>query len=46
MVLQWAPTKCYVEVCNDVICSVGKLGEEVGKLKDLVVEVGVSDWDC
>ncbi|TRZ19236.1 hypothetical protein HGM15179_007909 [Zosterops borbonicus] len=43
MVLQWAPTKCYVEVCNDVICSVEKLGEEVGKLKDLVVEVGVSD---
>ncbi|XP_066176378.1 ankyrin repeat, SAM and basic leucine zipper domain-containing protein 1 [Sylvia atricapilla] len=38
MVLQWAPTECYVEVCKDVICSVKKLGEEVGKLKDLVVE--------
>ncbi|NXI29080.1 ASZ1 protein, partial [Sterrhoptilus dennistouni] len=36
MVLQWAPTECYVEVCKDVICSVKKLGEEVGKLKDLV----------
>ncbi|XP_038011350.1 ankyrin repeat, SAM and basic leucine zipper domain-containing protein 1 isoform X4 [Motacilla alba alba] len=38
MVLQWAPTECYIEVCKDVICSVKKLGEEVGKLKDLVVE--------
>ncbi|NXA93151.1 ASZ1 protein, partial [Melanocharis versteri] len=36
MVLQWAPTECYIEVCKDVICSVKKLGEEVGKLKDLV----------
>ncbi|NWR11050.1 ASZ1 protein, partial [Paradoxornis webbianus] len=36
MVLQWAPTQCYVEVCKDVICNVKKLGEEVGKLKDLV----------
>ncbi|NXR80048.1 ASZ1 protein, partial [Pycnonotus jocosus] len=36
MVLQWAPTECYIEVCEDVICSVKKLGEEVGKLKDLV----------
>ncbi|XP_056371375.1 ankyrin repeat, SAM and basic leucine zipper domain-containing protein 1 isoform X3 [Oenanthe melanoleuca] len=38
MVLQWAPTECYIEVCKDVICSVKKLEEEVGKLKDLVVE--------
>ncbi|NXL81912.1 ASZ1 protein, partial [Leptocoma aspasia] len=36
MVLQWAPTECYVEVCKDMICNVKKLGEEVGKLKDLV----------
>ncbi|NXU19450.1 ASZ1 protein, partial [Pardalotus punctatus] len=36
MVLQWAPTECYIEVCKDLICSVKKLGEEVGKLKDLV----------
>ncbi|NXH87207.1 ASZ1 protein, partial [Edolisoma coerulescens] len=36
MVLQWAPTECYIEVCQDLICSVNKLGEEVGKLKDLV----------
>ncbi|NWV51686.1 ASZ1 protein, partial [Daphoenositta chrysoptera] len=36
MVLQWAPTECYIEVCKDLICSVNKLGEEVGKLKDLV----------
>ncbi|XP_039918213.1 ankyrin repeat, SAM and basic leucine zipper domain-containing protein 1 isoform X2 [Hirundo rustica] len=38
MVLQWAPTECYTEVCKDVICNVKKLGEEVGKLKDLVVK--------
>lgn len=43
MVLQWAPTECYIEVCKDVICSVKKLGEEVDKLKDLVVEVGVCE---
>ncbi|NXP66599.1 ASZ1 protein, partial [Chloropsis cyanopogon] len=36
MVLQWAPTECYIEVCKDVISSVKKLGEEVDKLKDLV----------
>ncbi|NXE37574.1 ASZ1 protein, partial [Ptilorrhoa leucosticta] len=36
MVLQWAPTECYIDVCKDLICSVNKLGEEVGKLKDLV----------
>ncbi|NWY23242.1 ASZ1 protein, partial [Pheucticus melanocephalus] len=36
MVLQWAPTKCYIEICKDVICSVKKLEEEVDKLKDLV----------
>lgn len=43
MVLQWAPTERYTEVCKDVICSVEKLGEEVGKLKDLVVEVGMCE---
>ncbi|NXS18514.1 ASZ1 protein, partial [Mystacornis crossleyi] len=36
MVLQWTPTECYIEVCKDLICSVNKLGEEAGKLKDLV----------
>ncbi|NXH27840.1 ASZ1 protein, partial [Myiagra hebetior] len=36
MVLQWAPTECYLEVCKDLICNVNKLGEEVGRLKDLV----------
>ncbi|NXI79773.1 ASZ1 protein, partial [Rhipidura dahli] len=36
MVLQWAPTECYIEVCKDLLCSVNKLGEEVGKLKILV----------
>ncbi|NXQ37368.1 ASZ1 protein, partial [Alaudala cheleensis] len=36
MVLQWAPTECYTEVCQDVICNAKKLGEEVGKLKDLL----------
>ncbi|NXM81518.1 ASZ1 protein, partial [Oenanthe oenanthe] len=36
MVLQWAPTEYYTEVCKDVICSVKKLEEEVGKLKDRV----------
>lgn len=43
MVLQWASTGCYVEVCKDVICNVKKLGEEVGKLNDLMVEVGVCE---
>lgn len=43
MVLQWAPTECYLEVCKDVICNVKKLGEEAGKLKDLLVEVGVCE---
>ncbi|NWI50600.1 ASZ1 protein, partial [Calyptomena viridis] len=36
MVLQWAPTESYIEVCKDLVCSVKKLGEEVAKLKDLV----------
>ncbi|NXC06109.1 ASZ1 protein, partial [Orthonyx spaldingii] len=36
MVLQRAPTECYIEVCKDLVCSVKELGEEVGKLKDLV----------
>nr|XP_009941780.1 PREDICTED: ankyrin repeat, SAM and basic leucine zipper domain-containing protein 1 [Opisthocomus hoazin] len=36
IVLQWAPTECFTEVCKDLVCSVEKLGEEVTKLKDLV----------
>ncbi|XP_075347672.1 ankyrin repeat, SAM and basic leucine zipper domain-containing protein 1 [Mycteria americana] len=36
IVLQWAPTESFIEVCKDLICSVEKLGEEVAKLKDLV----------
>ncbi|NXF81727.1 ASZ1 protein, partial [Sclerurus mexicanus] len=36
MVLQWAPTETYIEVCKDLVCSVKKLEEEVAKLKDLV----------
>ncbi|NWU80103.1 ASZ1 protein, partial [Onychorhynchus coronatus] len=36
MVLQWAPTETYIELCKDLVCSVKKLGEEVAKLKDLV----------
>ncbi|KAJ7405823.1 ankyrin repeat, SAM and basic leucine zipper domain-containing protein 1 isoform X7 [Pitangus sulphuratus] len=38
MVLQWAPTETYIELCKDLVCSVKKLEEEVAKLKDLVVE--------
>ncbi|XP_027749491.1 ankyrin repeat, SAM and basic leucine zipper domain-containing protein 1 isoform X2 [Empidonax traillii] len=38
MVLQWAPTETYIKLCKDLVCSVKKLGEEVAKLKDLVVE--------
>ncbi|XP_029870965.1 ankyrin repeat, SAM and basic leucine zipper domain-containing protein 1 [Aquila chrysaetos chrysaetos] len=36
VVLQWAPTESFIEVCKDLVCSVEKLGEEVTKLKDLV----------
>ncbi|NXI93978.1 ASZ1 protein, partial [Psophia crepitans] len=36
IVLQWAPTENFLEVCKDLVCSVEKLGEEVTKLKDLV----------
>ncbi|NXO60960.1 ASZ1 protein, partial [Aramus guarauna] len=36
IVLQWAPTEIFMEVCKDLVCSVEKLGEEVTKLKDLV----------
>ncbi|KAK4831154.1 hypothetical protein QYF61_015624 [Mycteria americana] len=39
IVLQWAPTESFIEVCKDLICSVEKLGEEVAKLKDLVEKV-------
>ncbi|XP_027538079.1 ankyrin repeat, SAM and basic leucine zipper domain-containing protein 1 isoform X2 [Neopelma chrysocephalum] len=38
MVLQWAPTETYIELCKDLVCSVRKLGEEVAKLEDLVVK--------
>ncbi|NXT20924.1 ASZ1 protein, partial [Syrrhaptes paradoxus] len=36
IVLQWAPTESFIEVCKDLVCSVEKLGGEVTKLKDLV----------
>ncbi|XP_010117189.1 PREDICTED: ankyrin repeat, SAM and basic leucine zipper domain-containing protein 1-like, partial [Chlamydotis macqueenii] len=36
IVLQWAPTESFIEVCKDLVCSVEKLGEEVTRLKDLV----------
>ncbi|NXP25779.1 ASZ1 protein, partial [Scytalopus superciliaris] len=36
MVLQWAPTETYVELCKDLACNIKKLEEEVAKLKDLV----------
>ncbi|NXM33436.1 ASZ1 protein, partial [Oxyruncus cristatus] len=36
MVLQWAPTEAYIELCKDLVCNVKKLGEEVARLKDLV----------
>ncbi|NXF40448.1 ASZ1 protein, partial [Nyctibius bracteatus] len=36
MVLQWAPTESFFDVCKDVVCNVEKLGEEVTKLKDLL----------
>ncbi|KFV06510.1 Ankyrin repeat, SAM and basic leucine zipper domain-containing protein 1, partial [Tauraco erythrolophus] len=39
IVLQWAPTESFIEVCKDLVCSVEKLGEEVTKLKDLVEKV-------
>ncbi|NWX44642.1 ASZ1 protein, partial [Steatornis caripensis] len=36
LVLQLTPTESLIEVCEDLVCSVEKLGEEVTKLKDLV----------
>ncbi|NWW96691.1 ASZ1 protein, partial [Rhynochetos jubatus] len=36
VVLHWAPTESFIDVCKDLVCSVEKLGEEVTKLKDLV----------
>ncbi|NXM73097.1 ASZ1 protein, partial [Serilophus lunatus] len=36
MALRWAPTESCIEVCNDLVCSVKQLGEEVAKLKDQV----------
>lgn len=42
MVLRWAPTERYIEVCRDLICNVEKLGEEVKRLNELVAKVGVS----
>ncbi|XP_015709046.1 ankyrin repeat, SAM and basic leucine zipper domain-containing protein 1 isoform X2 [Coturnix japonica] len=38
MVLQWAPTERYIEVCKDLICNVEKLGEEVKRLNELVAK--------
>ncbi|XP_052524816.1 ankyrin repeat, SAM and basic leucine zipper domain-containing protein 1 isoform X3 [Tympanuchus pallidicinctus] len=38
MVLQWAPTERYIEVCRDLICNVEKLGEEVKRLNELVAK--------
>ncbi|XP_010138899.1 PREDICTED: ankyrin repeat, SAM and basic leucine zipper domain-containing protein 1-like, partial [Buceros rhinoceros silvestris] len=40
IVLQWAQTERFIEVCKDLVCSVEKLGEEVTKLKDLVEKHG------
>ncbi|KFP22566.1 Ankyrin repeat, SAM and basic leucine zipper domain-containing protein 1, partial [Egretta garzetta] len=39
VVLQWAPTESFIEVCKDLVCSVEKLGEEVTRLKDLMEKV-------
>ncbi|NXD79249.1 ASZ1 protein, partial [Halcyon senegalensis] len=36
IVLQWAPTESFIEICKDLLSNVEKLGEEVAKLKDLV----------
>ncbi|XP_040406114.1 ankyrin repeat, SAM and basic leucine zipper domain-containing protein 1 isoform X2 [Cygnus olor] len=36
IVLQWAPTERYIEVCRDMVYNVERLGEEVARLKDLV----------
>ncbi|XP_035202908.1 ankyrin repeat, SAM and basic leucine zipper domain-containing protein 1 isoform X4 [Oxyura jamaicensis] len=36
IVLQWAPTERYIEVCRDMVHNIERLGEEVTKLKDLV----------
>ncbi|XP_064311827.1 ankyrin repeat, SAM and basic leucine zipper domain-containing protein 1 [Phalacrocorax carbo] len=36
IVLQWATTESFIEVCKDLARNVEKLGEEVTKLKDLV----------
>ncbi|NXN14378.1 ASZ1 protein, partial [Indicator maculatus] len=36
IVLQWAGTERFIEACEDLVCSIEKLGEEVIKMKDLV----------
>ncbi|XP_063998957.1 ankyrin repeat, SAM and basic leucine zipper domain-containing protein 1 isoform X2 [Pogoniulus pusillus] len=36
IVLQWAGTERFIEACEDLVCSIEKLGEEVTKMKDLV----------
>ncbi|KAM6146982.1 LOW QUALITY PROTEIN: ankyrin repeat, SAM and basic leucine zipper domain-containing protein 1, partial [Phoenicopterus ruber ruber] len=36
IVLQWAPTESFLEVCKDFVCNVEKLGQEVTRLKDLM----------
>ncbi|XP_010705196.1 ankyrin repeat, SAM and basic leucine zipper domain-containing protein 1, partial [Meleagris gallopavo] len=38
MVLRWAPTERYIEVCRDLICNVEKLGEEVKRLNEFVAK--------
>ncbi|XP_010085803.1 PREDICTED: ankyrin repeat, SAM and basic leucine zipper domain-containing protein 1-like, partial [Pterocles gutturalis] len=40
IVLQWAPTESFIEICKDLVCNVEKLGGEVTKLKDLVEKHG------
>ncbi|NXA41746.1 ASZ1 protein, partial [Eudromia elegans] len=36
VVLQWAPAESFAEVCEDLVCSVEKLGKEVAMLKNLL----------
>ncbi|NXY40501.1 ASZ1 protein, partial [Ceuthmochares aereus] len=36
VMLQWAPTESYIEICKELVCSIEKLGGEVMKLKELL----------
>ncbi|XP_034624712.1 ankyrin repeat, SAM and basic leucine zipper domain-containing protein 1 isoform X3 [Trachemys scripta elegans] len=36
IVLEWGPPQSFTKVCEDLVCSVEDLGEEVSKLKDLM----------